>query len=705
MRVFCLVSLCLLQSSVWPAWGQTSTQVPARVQPTPPAQQVQKTQAAQAAAAEKQSPTPPPEVAQHVQFTGNAHFTDVQLRTALADSLQQIASFGLSAPLADDTAFYLEVFYRRQGYPDVNVNYRISGNILLLQITEGNYYQLGQIEFFGDKTFPSSTLNEYMIGTTRARFSQFQKQLPFVQADLETGEGLLGNFYVSQGFPNANIQPIHTSRRGGFIDVTVPITEGPRYFFGQVNFTNDPGIPLKDLNDRLKSLPDQPYAASAVDTLQRDLTFIYKKNGHFNGTVTIDADLKKAVGNRVPVVITADPGPLFHFGSIVVVRRPEARLSPDFLPRRFAELQGEVYSPSALQSLSNQLILSGLFDTLDLRETAEPDDTVQLTFSPIESKQKELSYYGGYRTYDGLILGATYSDRNFDHNGRVISLTAEYTTRGPRGELRYENPWFLDSKYKLIATIGIDAKNQTGYSYTAGYSQLSLSRQWTKELETTSFFAARIVSLQDITIEPSSLVGPSSYRLGTAGLTQNYFATDSRLNPTKGFVLGFTESLGKLFDAELTFARLTERFTVYYPIGKSVIAGGVRFGVIVPSHSSVIGVPIEERFFSGGADTVRSFAERELGPKDIKGNPLGGIARSIFNVEYDFPVWDDVIGAVFFDAGGLGQNPFDSFSTGVGVGVRYNLPIGPIRADYGVNPSPRAHEDSGAFHLSFGFAF
>jgi outer membrane protein assembly factor BamA len=232
-----------------------------------------------------------------------------------------------------------------------------------------------------------------------------------------------------------------------------------------------------------------------------------------------------------------------------------------------------------------------------------------------------------------------------------------------------------------------------------------LSRQFTKEFDASGFFAARIVSLQDVTIEPTSLVGPASYRLGILGVTQTYNGTDSLTNPHKGFVLGLTEALGKLFDDDLAFARLTERFSVYYPIGKSIIAAGVRFGIIVPSHSSQIGVPIEERFFSGGADTIRSFAERELGPKDNRGNPLGGIARSIFNVEYDFPVWSDLIGAVFFDAGGLGQNPFDSFSTGVGVGVRYNLPIGPIRADYGVNPAPRAKEDVGAFHLSFGFAF
>ncbi len=53
----------------------------------------------------------------------------------------------------------------------------------------------------------------------------------------------------------------------------------------------------------------------------------------------------------------------------------------------------------------------------------------------------------------------------------------------------------------------------------------------------------------------------------------------------------------------------------------------------------------------------------------------------------------------------LGTSPFASFSTGIGAGLRYNLPVGPLRVDYGVNPSPRANEDFGAFHLSFGFAF
>jgi outer membrane protein insertion porin family len=219
------------------------------------------------------------------------------------------------------------------------------------------------------------------------------------------------------------------------------------------------------------------------------------------------------------------------------------------------------------------------------------------------------------------------------------------------------------------------------------------------------------VSLSDVTIEPLSLAGPGTYQLVTVGVTQTIDRRDSAINPRKGWILALTASASEPTKDASSFLRLTERFTYFVPLGKSLLAAGVRFGVIAPSSGGTFGIPITERFFSGGADTVRSFAERDLGPHDNNNNPYGGIARSVFNVEYEFPIFGDLDGALFFDAGGLGPSPFDDMSTGIGAGLRYNLPIGPLRADYGVNPAPRirpasqTREDFGAFHLSFGFAF
>ena len=114
------------------------------------------------------------------------------------------------------------------------------------------------------------------------------------------------------------------------------------------------------------------------------------------------------------------------------------------------------------------------------------------------------------------------------------------------------------------------------------------------------------------------------------------------------------------------------------------------------------------RYFNGGGTTVRSFSERDLGPQSASGDSLGGEFFTIFNTELTFPLVGALQGAVFVDAGNLTSS--DEIGLGemryaVGAGLRYKLPIGPLRLDYGLNPSPRADEARGAFHFSFGFAF
>jgi outer membrane protein assembly factor BamA len=186
--------------------------------------------------------------------------------------------------------------------------------------------------------------------------------------------------------------------------------------------------------------------------------------------------------------------------------------------------------------------------------------------------------------------------------------------------------------------------------------------------------------------------------------------------------------------SELDFLRATGRISCYLPFApepvalvgeeldksalerwfeRTLLAFGGRSGIVYPlktgGTSTALAIPIDERFFSGGATTVRSFDERDLGPHDPGGDPIGGEFFTIFNVEYTFPLYQELLGAVFVDAGNLlpdARSPgLNDMRYGIGVGLRYNLPIGPVRLDYGVNPSPRGDEAFGAFHFSFGFAF
>jgi len=223
------------------------------------------------------------------------------------------------------------------------------------------------------------------------------------------------------------------------------------------------------------------------------------------------------------------------------------------------------------------------------------------------------------------------------------------------------------------------------------------------------------------------LLGDTSYFVSSIGFVQTLDLRDSKVNPSRGFVFDSTIDFAtSALGSNVDFVRSTARVSYYIPFGhepkpgfpdkRTMLALGARAGIIhsLESGSSPAEIPIDERFFNGGSTTVRSFAERDLGPHD-HGYPIGGEFFSVFNVEYTFPIYGELLGAVFFDAGNLLPNstdPFQSVTAGlddmryaVGVGLRYKLPIGPVRLDYGYNPDKRPDEDVGAFHFSFGFAF
>src|SRR6266496_2200544 len=136
-----------------------------------------------------------------IEFRGQQAFDEKELRSALKEEITTIEDFGLSPARADDLAFFLEVFYRKHGYADVNVHYAIeSQDRLRLDIIEGPRLIVGTVIFDGNAREPSDKLFEYMVGPTRERYSKLEKKLPFVAADMQEGANLVRRLYVAEGF-------------------------------------------------------------------------------------------------------------------------------------------------------------------------------------------------------------------------------------------------------------------------------------------------------------------------------------------------------------------------------------------------------------------------------------------------------------------------------------------------------------------------
>jgi outer membrane protein insertion porin family len=642
-----------------------------------------------------------------VVFSGNEAFTESELRSVVYEHLEGIAEYGLTRARADDTAFFVELHYRKNGYSQADVRYEISGTQLILRIKEGPLTKLGEVRLRGNTSIDEQTLREYMIGATRERFSRFKGELPFIEADMKTGVERVRGVYRSQGFLNVEVEGpiIEYSADKSIADVLVMIDEGRSYRFGEVRFGGAPLFSHERLMQEVGEVLDEPYTKDRVATAQRKLEYFYKTEGYFQAEVTAQSDPDAVAGTHVPVVFHIEPGELHHFDGVTVTGTQ--RLRPEFLERRFARLRGKIYDPRKQEEVFRDMLQTGLFRNLLIESEAIERNLVRLNLSVEEAKTKELGFLLGFGTWEGGFVGVQAAERNLFGTGRSLTGRGEFSTRGYRGELLFEDPWVFESDYKLRLRLYAISHDFDQYDkFEVGFRP-ELSRKFTKNYEISVFAQPRYVNISDPIVVPEE-VGPESYFVNAIGITQTYDTRDNPLNPRVGFVLASSfDTASEALGSDIEFVRGTYRFSYYRPFWKLLLAFGTRGGVIHAIGADR--VPIDERFFSGGATTVRSFTERSMAPKDRQGKSVGGQAWSVYNVELIFPIVGDLKGAVFFDAGNLHRDAsdfgFGGMRYALGGGLRYDLPVGPLRLDYGFNPSPGPGEASGAFHFSFGFAF
>ena len=661
-----------------------------------------------------------------IEFRGQKAFDEKLLRSQLKEQITTIDDYGLTAARGDDAAFFLELFYRKHGYAKVNVRYTVAGERLILDINEGPLVSLGMVNFVGNEHQPADVLFEYAVGPTRERYSSMKSSLPFVAADVEEGADLVHRLYIANGYLDAQVEkPVyHYSDDGVRVDATIPITEGRQYSFGQVAFSGQTIYGSEALHGQLSDLLEQPYTDNRVSDIPRRLQAYYRTRGYYEVKVDATGNPEAATNGRVPVVVSVTPGRLYHFDGVQVTGLQ--RLRPSYVTRRFSKFTGKTYSPELVDEKFRELMKSGLFTVLQIKPTPVEGNALRLDISAEEAKSKEFGLAVGYGSYTGGVVGVNYRDRDLFGYGRPLSTLAEWSGRGYKAEILWEDPYFFDTDFGFKAKLAALTFDFDGYSKFETGLRLDFTRKITKEYEVGLVFSARHVDVTSAEISPA-LLGDTSYFVSSIGLSQTLELRDSKVNPSRGLVLDHTLDFAtSALGSNVNFVRSTARMTYFIPFGKepapgrpdhrTLLALGARAGIIhsLEDKTGPAEIPIDERFFNGGNSTVRSFAERDLGPKD-HGHPIGGEFFSIFNVEYTFPIYGEILGAVFFDAGNLLPNstdPFESVSAGfeemryaVGVGLRYKLPIGPVRLDYGYNPDKRADEDVGAFHFSFGFAF
>jgi len=640
-----------------------------------------------------------------VTFKGAGVYSERRLRMAIEEQLDRIRTEGLSRPNADDAAYYLAVFYHQNGYASAEVTWEIQGSSLVLYITEGSLVELRSTGVEGNQHVPSPTLLSLLSSPTAERLRLPESRLPFVKDEMEMGASRIVDYYQAEGFLDAKVDgpEIKMTPEGTGADVFVSVNEGRQYRFGKVRLLGDLAVEEQTLRKVIEPIISKPFTAAREIALQSALRKFYTERSYYAATVEVSGAADQAdTEGRVPLVITVRPGPAYWVGGMDASGLE--RIKAKWLQSRLASLQDRPYDPERLSAKQQDLLASGLFDSLSITPVPISAGTLRLKVELKEASTREVGFSLGYSTYEGVMGGVRLSHLNLFGEGLQSSVELNASQRAIALETALADPWLFETRTEFVARAFLRSRLELGYEKHEAGTRGELSRRLFEPLQVALFGQVRTVEIANADI-PTKELGTTSYQVGTVGLSAIWDKRDSALNPSRGYVLALLTDTNTLTNGA-TFERTSGRMAWHYPLpGRIRFGASARFGML----SKRAEVPIDERYFLGGSTTVRSFAERELGASPSHGFPTGGSSYSLFNAETDFPIWQNLRGALFYDTGSLslkgGQLPVNNFRDALGLGLRYALPVGPVRFDVGLNPDPRPGEHWGAAHLSFGFAF
>lgn len=533
------------------------------------------------------------------------------------------------------------------------------------------------------------------------------------------------DFYRQEGFTDVKIEPDLSFEQKGLY-ITINITEGKRYYLGTIQVEGYKDVSLNEIKKAMKLKTGSVYSDTALYEESSRIRSVYVDRGYIFAqiepvsvlnpeTQKIDVTYK-IVENQIAYIERIDIKGNIKTKDKVI--RRELRVYPE-----------ERFDGKAVRKSKEKLENLGFFE--EVRFDTEPGtvpDKVNLVVDVKEAKTGHLSFGGGYSSIEEFVGFAEIRQTNFDFKnwstfsggGQDLSLYASLGSLTNRYELSFTNPWIFDRPY----SFGFDAYKKghkqdedVGYGYSEDITggDIRLGKDFSDTLKGQIAYRYDRVKITDIvdnaTNDLRDEAGVTNLSSGQFDLA--YDTRDSVFSPLTGIY--FTNNVqltGGPFGGDRDFVKYFGRFSYYYPlINKSVLEGRLRVGWADP-FSDTKKVPIYERFFAGGANSVRGYQERKAGPVDPQTHdPLGGESMFVANLEYTYPLVDFLKVATFFDAGNVWSKNSDFFKDklfkSVGLGIRVKTPIGPVSVDYGwpLDLEPGEETKEGRFHFNVSRGF
>ena len=597
---------------------------------------------------------------------------------------------------------------------------------VIVSIKEGEKILIRNIRFEGNNTLSDKKLKKVMETNEKGWFSWLTGSGTYKEEVLKNDVNLIADLYYNSGYVNVKVgEPkvdIMPDKKG--LEVLIGITEGDQFHTGSLSFKGDILEKEEELAKKLKLKSGEVFSRAELRNDVFSLTDVYADKGYAFANVT---PLSKVNAENKTIDITFDmeKGEKVFIDRINVGGNVKTR---DKVIRREMKLaEGDLYNSTALKKSKQSLMNLGYFEEANVATAkGRADNKLDLNVDVKEKATGTFSIGGGYSSLDGIIGQGSIQQANFLGLGLKLNLAASIGGKSQTYNLGITDPYFLDSRW----TVGADlyrterdyldfTRRVTGGDLKAGYPlSETVSAFLLYKFEDKQVFNLSAALQDNINkgfVQPIETSATTSSITGT--LSRN--TTDYRLDPSSGMVSSLSVEVAGLGGTS-RYAKYTGATTVFFP---------VIWGTVFSLHGDMghiqgIGkdVPIDEKFYLGGINTIRGYAGRTVSPvntinapiQDINGVNttstnhvfLGGDTEAVFNAEYQFPLIKEagLKGVLFFDVGNSFDSKvavFDRFLSSYGFGIRWFSPMGPLRLEYGIPINPREGIDKSGGRLEF----
>src|SRR5687767_944056 len=559
---------------------------------------------------------------------------------------------------------------------------------VVFDIKEGPQVKVRDINFNGNVEVSDRALSRQMKGTkTHGWLSWMTGKGKYQEAKFEEDAEKIVEYYRNKGYITARVgQPeikvLEDSKDGEvrWVQLDVPIDEGPRYKIGELTFDGNKVIKTEFLEPLFKVKKGDWYSDKPIRNGLIKARELYGTGGYFEFTGFPDLDPQEAATGpvagpaepTVKVIMRLNEGEQYFVNRLTFVGNTTTR---DNVIRREVRLyEGGTFNTEALKYSIKRLNQLGYFKPLeegqgiDVQKTPNEKNKVDVTLKLEEQNRNQLTFGAGVSQFEGFFGQLSFQTSNFLGRGEALTVSLQVGSRSENYQVAFSEPFLFDRNitggvdvYKrTLRYIDQFTQEATGGNVTGGFPLAGFSRMFLQY----SYEAVTVSDLNPVFYAPE-LVQRNPYLRDSLLLGQGGQRTISKVTPS--FVHNTVDNpifpnSGKRITASMDFAGIGGNtnffkprfeYAQFKPLNRRMSVGFRTQVDYIRPYASTTTLPITETLYLGGEYTIRGFDIRSIGPRDPEGTGLvlGGNKTLLFNAEYLINIAGPVRLVLFYDTG------------------------------------------------------